>query len=312
MRFVMMGSGGMGAYFGGLLVRAGHDVTFIARGANLEALQTRGLTVRPGGEAFHVAVRATGDPAEAGPVDVVWLCVKTYDLDAAIHLIKPAVGPETMVLPVQNGVEAAERIGAVVGSEAVLGGVVDGGATLIEPGVVEQKMGRCALRFGELQGGPSARTERLLRVLQEADIEATLVPDVQVAIWDKFAFACMAVGLTALTRLPLGPMLAAPAMRELARGVLEEVEAVARAKGIRLPEGTSERLFQAGLSVATANPGSRGSMYFDLAAGRRLEVDAMNGAAVRIGRALGVPAPFNFAVYAALEPYADGAPALPD
>src|SRR5581483_917426 len=163
-RFIMMGSGGMGAYFGGLLARAGHNVTFIARGANLEALRTQGLTVRPGGEAFHVAARATNDPSEAGVVDVIWLCVKTYDLDAAIHLIKPAVGPETMVLPVQNGVEAGERIGAIVGAGAVLGGVVDGGATLIEPGVVEQKMGRCALRFGELHGGRSQRTEDLLRV----------------------------------------------------------------------------------------------------------------------------------------------------
>jgi 2-dehydropantoate 2-reductase len=313
MRFAIMGSGGLGSYFGGLLTRAGHDVHFIARGAKLDALRDGGLTVKllPEDE-FRVAVRATDDPAEVGPVDVVWVCVKAYDVDAAAPQIAPLMGPDTMVLPIQNGVEAPERLGRVLGPDPVLGGVVVGGATLVAPGVVAQKTPGVAPHFGELGGGTSARVEGLLQVMREAGIDAQLSQDVQALSWEKLALACMTVGLTALTRLPLGPIFASPGTRELAGGVLAEAEAVGRAKGHRLGDGMAERLFEMVHQRALATPAAAGSMYFDLIEGRRLELDALNGAIVRMGRDLGVATPLNFAVYAALEPYAAGAPSVPN
>ena len=308
MRIAVMGSGVLGGSFGGRLARAGEDVTFIARGRQLAALQTQGLTVKmPEAEDFHLAVRATDRPDEIGPVDLVLFCVKTYDLEPAAEAIRPVVGPDTTVLPVQNGIDAAERIARFVGPEAVIGGVSYGGGSIESPGVILVNGAFRPLVFGELNGGASPRTERILEVTRRAGIVAELHPNIRVVLWEKFIAICANAGMTALTRLPVGPLLACPESRAMYRGVMEEVEAVARAQGIDLAGDVVDRVF--GI-IAGMHPSTYASMYYDLANGRRLELDYLNGTLVRLGRDAGVPTPLNAAIYAALKPYADGPPAM--
>jgi len=303
MRVLVMGTGGLGGYFGGLLARAGESVTFVARGAHLEAIRARGLTVRSArhGE-LTLRVPATDDPKSAGTVDLVLFGVKTYDLEPAAELIRPCVGPETIVLPVQNGIDNAERIERVIGAGHAVGGVAVLSARVEEPGVIVHAVsGPRELTVGELDGQPRPRTERLVAALERAGIGAALSPDIRVALWQKFVGIC-GLTLTTLTRLPMGVLLDCPESAELARLVMEEVAAVARAKGVALPERYLE-----GLPSGFA-PSVRQSMYYDLIAGRRLELETLNGTVVRLGRETGVPTPHNFAVYAALKPFAAGAP----
>ena len=309
MRVAMVGAGGLGGLYGGLLARAGLDMTFIARGRNLAALREHGLILkRVSGEEVQLTVRATDDPREVGPVDLVWFCVKTYDLDAAARHALPLVSPETMALPIQNGVEAPERLAEILGREHVLGGVGRAGATLVAPGRVEEKSRQAAVVFGELDGGASARTERLERVLREADLDPRVSEDIQAELWDKFVQACAIFGLDTLLRVPAATYLRSPETAELFVGLMREVDAVGRARGVRLAEGTVERLWGTLSTLFRTNPTIRSSMYFDVMAGRRLEIDAASGAVVRLGREVGVPTPLNFAIYAALKPFAEGAP----
>lgn len=304
-----MGAGGTGGYFGGLLGRAGEDVTLMARGTHLEAMRAGGLTVksRLAGD-FTLRLKATSDPHEVGPVELVLFCVKAYDTAAAAEQIRPLVGPDTMVLSVQNGIDNEERIAQVVGSEHVIGAVAQVMSVIEAPGVVAQTAGPGRIILGELAGGTSPRTERLLATFQRAGIAAELRPDIRVALWEKFLFICAYSGVTALTRLPIGPILTYPETRALFRGTIEEVEAVGRASGIALSEGCVDQTLALAAGV---EPWGRSSLYYDLAAGRRLEVEALNGRAVRLGRERGIPTPLNFAIYAALKPYADGAPTSP-
>lgn len=307
MRVTVMGSGGTGGYFGGLLARAGEDVTFIARGAHLAAIRARGLTVRSRlvGD-FTVPARATDDPAESGRADLVLFCVKAYDTETAAERLRPAVGPDTVILPVQNGIDSAERIGRVVGSERVMGGLAGVSSVVEAPGVIEHRAGPDVIQLGELDGPPGARAERIADALRRAGVKAQVRPDMRVALWEKFVLICGLSGLTALTRLPLGAVLACPETRALFQQAMEETEAVGRAVTVAVPDGHAGRMMK---FFEGSDPAIRGSLYYDLAAGRRLEIETLNGTVVRLGRERGVPTPANFAVYAALKPYAEGAPA---
>jgi 2-dehydropantoate 2-reductase len=309
MRVAIVGSGGTGGYFGGLLARAGEEVTFIARGAHLEALRLRGLTVksRLAGE-FTLPVRATDTPNEVGPVDLILFCVKTYDTDTAAQSIDPLIGAETMLLSLQNGVDNAERIAQIAGHNSGLGAVAYVVSAIEAPGVIAQTAGPGRIILGELAGGTSARVERLHSVLQRAEIAAEVHPDVRIAIWQKFLFICAFSGITALTRVPIGPILTDQVTHALFRGTLEEVEAVARTGGIELPKDCVE---QALATAAAVEPWGRGSLHHDLTHGRRLELEALNGEVVRRGREHDIQTPLNFAIYAALRPYINGAPVLP-
>jgi 2-dehydropantoate 2-reductase len=306
MRMAVMGAGGLGGFFGGVLARAGQEVALVARGAQLAAIRERGLTVKSGelGD-LRLAVPATDDPAEIGAVDLVWFCVKTYDLEAAAERMRPLIGPKTMVLPLQNGVDIAVRLGRFVAPQQILGGVSYVSARVEAPGVIAHAAG-LRLVFGELAGGSSPRAERLLEVLRRAGLAAELSPNVRRELWIKFVGAC-AGSLTALTRLPVGAILACPEGAALYRGVMDEVAAVARASGVNLLDEDGEECF----AVVHRSPSLRMSQYYDLEAGRRLELESLNGTLVRLGRERGVPTPLNFAVYAALKPYVDGPPALP-
>jgi 2-dehydropantoate 2-reductase len=305
MRIAVVGAGGTGGYFGGLLARAREDVTFIARGTQLEALRARGLTLesRLAGT-FTVRVQATDDPNVVGPVDLILFCVKTYDTDAAAERIRP----DTMLLLLQNGIDNEERIARANEHTSGIGAVAYVTSVIKAPGVIAQTSGPGKIIFGELSGGASARTERLRDVLQGARIAAEVHPDIWVVLWQKFLFICAFSGVTAVSRLPIGTILADSATRALFRGTSEEVEAVVRAGGIDLPADCVE---QAMVTAAAAEPWAHGSLYHDLAGGRRLELESLNGEVVRRGREHGISTPLNFAIYAALRPYTDGTPASP-
>ena len=306
MRVTVMGSGGTGGYFGGLLARSGEDVTFIARGAHLAAIRKSGLTVRSrlAGD-FTVPARATDDPTESGPADLVLFCVKAYDTESAAERLRPAVGPDTVILPVQNGIDSAERIGRIVGPRRVIGGLAGVSSVVAAPGVIEHRAGPDVIQLGELDGPPSPRTERVVEALARAGIKAQVRPDMRVALWEKFVLICGLSGLTALTRLPLGAVLACPETRTLFGQVMEETQTVGQATGVPVPGDHAAKMMK---FFQGSDPAIRGSLYYDLAAGRRLEIETLNGTVVRLGQERGVPTPANFAVYAALKPYADGAP----
>src|SRR5262245_19532330 len=305
MRIAVMGSGGVGGYFGGLLARAGEDVTFIARGAHLEALRAHGLTVqsRISGD-FTRAVSVTNDPEAIGAVDLVLLGVKTYDLDAAASRLPPLIGSQTVVLPLQNGIDASERLVQILGASPVLGGVTYVIATRTSPGVIVH-LGLNRIILGEYPSGTSARTERVREVLQRAGVTAEVHPDIRVPLWEKLVALAASGGAMAATRLPIGSIRDCPETSALLRAVIDEAVAVGRAAGIPLPADCVERHWA---TLQGLDRSARGSMSHDLLAGRRLEVEALNGAVVRAGRQAGVPTPLNFAVYAALKPYAEGAP----
>lgn len=305
MRIVVIGVGGTGGYFGGLLARAGEDVSFLARGTQLEALRTHGLTVKSRlAGTFSLPVHATSDPQEIGPVDLVLFCVKTYDTGAASEGLHLLMGPETVVLPIQNGIDAAEQLSGEVGMEHLVGGVAYVTSQIESPGVIAQTAGAGSIELGELVGGQSERTKRLQQVLRHAGISAQLPPDIRVTLWEKFLFICAFSGVTALTRLPLGQVLAYQETSELLKAVMKEGEAVSRASGIALPVDIVERHYA---TLKALEPSAMGSMAFDLLAGRRLEIEALNGTMVRLGKEHNLSLPFNYAIYAALKPYTNGA-----
>jgi len=306
MRIAVMGTGGTGGYFGGLLARAGEEVAFIARGAHLEAIRKNGLAVQSvlAGD-FTISATATDNPGDIGPVDFVLFCVKAYDNAVAAEQIRPLIGPETVVLSVQNGIDNEQQIGDIIGPDHIVGCVSYVSSTIQSPGVIAQTGGPGTIVFGEMQGGTSTRTEALQRKLQNSGITAELHSDIQVALWQKFLGICGVNGVTALTRLPMGEIVACKETHNLMRGTMQEVETVALARGVELPEGCVDQSMD---FFSGMDPSVRGSMYYDLAAGRRLELEVLNGTVVRLGSEKGIPTPINFSIYAALKPYVNGKP----
>ncbi|HEV2121500.1 MAG TPA: 2-dehydropantoate 2-reductase, partial [Chloroflexota bacterium] len=257
---------------------------------------------------FTLPVKATDAASEVGPVDLVLFSVKTYDTDAAARSIRPLIRPDTMLMSLQNGIDNEERIARIAGHTSGVGAVAYVVSAIKAPGVVAQTAGPGKIVFGELGGGTSPRTEWLHDVLQRAGIAVEVHPEIRVVLWQKFLFICAFSGVTAVTRLPIGTILADPVTHDLLRGTSEEVEAVARAGAIDLPADCVE---QAMTHAASVEPWGSSSLYHDLAGGRRLELENLNGEVVHRGREHGVSTPLNFAIYAALRPYVDGAPALP-
>jgi len=304
MRIAVVGAGGTGGYFGGLLARAGQDVTFIARGAQLDALRTKGLQVKSRQfGTFAVPVKATDNVDEIGPVDLILFCVKAYDTVEAAEAMRPLLGASTMVLSVQNGIDNESRIAAITGKHAVLGAAATVSAQIESPGVIAVTQEPAWIRFGELDGGVSRRTDHLAEIFQAAGFNSDVFPDIRIQMWEKFVFICALSGVTTMMRLPIGPILAHEESRMLFRAVMEEVTAVAHVHGIPLPEDVVDRWFTLSERL---NGGVYGSMHTDLVEGRRLELESLNGMVTRLGFAAHVPTPMNFAIYAALKPLADG------
>lgn len=305
MRIAVYGAGGVGAYVGGRLQAGGHAVTFIARGANLEALRSSGLAIQsPQGDLVLPAVAATDDPASVGPVDVVLLGVKLYSLETAAAALKPLLGPDTMVVPVQNGIDAAERLAAVLGPAPVVKGCIYIVSFLDGPGRIQHRSPFCRLVFSELDGQPSARTTAFAAALQACGMEARVSADIDTDLWRKFMLLASVAAVACLARAPVGRLLEHPQSRGLLTDAAAEVFAVARARGVPLPEDSVAKTIEA---MAVFPPASVPSMRLDIDAGRPLELESLSGAVVRFGKAAGVPTPVHDVAYRALSLYANPA-----
>jgi len=304
MKIAVIGAGGVGGYFGARLAAAGNEVHFLARGAHLAAMRAEGLAVKsPMGDLHLKPANATDDPATIGPVDVVLFCVKLYDSESAAEKLKPLVAANTMVIPLQNGVDAAERLAHVVPKENVAGGVAYISATIEKPGVVAHLNKAHKLDFGRLDGGEQPLLDQLAAEGTKAGFMATHRRDISIALWEKFLFLASLAGVTAAARVSIGPIMADPELAALFRDAMEEVAALARAKGIAIPADAVERQYA---FVNTAPAAMKASMAHDLDRGNRLEVEGLSGAITRMGRELGVPTPVHRALWAALRPHAGG------
>jgi 2-dehydropantoate 2-reductase len=293
----------VGGYFGAKLARAGEDVTFLARGAHLAAIRAHGLRVRSATDGeWTVKPTAVDDLAGQPPADVVFLTVKSYDTEAALERARPVVGPETAVLPLQNGVQSVDLIERALGRGHALGGAAYVFAAIDAPGVIAHHfLGRIA--FGETTAARSPRVERLLATLTAAQIPAEIAPDIQRVLWEKYIFICAQAGMSTLARVPAGVLRAHEPTWAMYRALLAEAAAVGRAEGARLAPEIVETSMKAAEGLGAA---AFSSMYHDLVSGRPLEVDALHGHLVRLGRRHGVPTPMAFAVWAALMPHARG------
>jgi len=307
MRIAVVGAGSLGGLYGGRLARHGLDVTFIARGATLAALRNSGLTVRSRTQGdFTVPVTATDDPAGIGEADLVLLATKTYDLQNAVEAVRPIVGASTVVLTLQNGIEAAHQVDSILGRRHALTGVAYVNAAVEEPAVIRRITEAVDfIALGEPDGGKSNRVEQVASCLGDAGVETRTPDDVRVPMWEKFILLAGTGGVLALTRLPIGPIRESAAMSELFFGAVREAEAVGRAKGIAMAPDIMEQHTKL---VNNLPAEARSSMMQDVTNGRRLELDALNGAIVRLGRECGVPTPLNLAIFAGLEAYIGGTP----
>lgn len=306
MRIVIMGSGAVGGYFGGLLALGGHDVTFIARGEHLRAMQQQGLTLETPAATLkvtnaHFAAEATAVDA----CDVVLFAVKAYDIEAACAPLKPLVDGGACIVSVLNGVDHQDRIGAVLGADKVLGGLAMVSGVITAPGVMRYTSPMSSLRYGEADGSQSARALAFRDACTAAGFTADVVPDIRAAQWAKFVGLCTNAALTSLLRLPAGYIYHDPEIVTLAKRGFAEVVAVARAMGIELPADAAERA----LAMHQSFPKTMyASMYHDVAKGRPMELGSLSGYLVRKGRELGVPTPVHEMAYLALKPYLHGTP----
>lgn len=306
MKILVMGTGGVGGYFGAKLARAGEAVTFAARGAQLEAIRAHGLGVKSSVEGeFAVRAPVTDDPAAAGPADLILFCVKSFDTEAAARALGASVGPETAILSLQNGVDNEEKIGAIVGPGHVLGGVAYIFSIVQSPGVIAHSVGG-RIVFGELDGSETPRARRIRDTLAGAGIPVELSPQIQRALWEKYLFIVAQSGMTALTRCPIGVIRSVPETRKMYRTILEELAALAKASGVGLPPGAVDAIMTATDNLPAA---MYSSLHYDLTHGRRLELETLQGYAVRLGERFGVPTPMCAAVYALLKPHLNGPPA---
>ena len=299
MRIAVVGVGGVGGYYGARLAAGGHDVTFVARGANLEALRGSGLRVESAlGDVRFREVTATDRVETVGVVDAVLLCVKAYDVETVGPTLAPLVGPDTVVLCTQNGVDAMDRLAPWVPAGQVAGVVVYGNTVRREPGRVAHLGTMARLRLGGRDGRARARSGELADTFAAAGVDAENVDDIDAALWSKFVMFSVMSAACCLTDLPTGPLRTAPNTRAMLERGMRETAAVARAKGVRLADDIVERSMEVADAMA---PESMPSMLADLRAGRPLELDYLSGLVVRLGRELGVDVPFHETAYAALE-----------
>jgi 2-dehydropantoate 2-reductase len=304
MRIAVIGAGGVGGGFGAALAQAGADVTFLARGAHLAALKSEGLKViGPRGDIHLKPTRATDDPAEIGKADIVLFCVKLWDVESAGEHIKPLIGTDTAVIPLQNGVDAAERLIPILGKGAVMGGVAQISASITAPGVIAQVGTFMRMIFGELDGRRSPRGEALLALCLKAGFDASLSEQILTDLWMKFILLASNAGLMALSRQPIGKLRDDPDLRPIFRAAWQEVIDVGRAKGVALPSDAIDKVID---FTSHTPPAMKASMALDLDRGNRLEVPWLSGKVADLGRQFGIPTPTHSMIYAMLKPYAMG------
>ena len=305
MKIAVMGSGGVGGFYGGRLAHAGYDVTFVARGAHLAAMRKNGLTIEneEQGDLHVPKVKVTDDAAWIGPVDLVLIAVKLWDTEAAAHAVRPIVGPRTAVLSLQNGVIKDDILKRELGRGNVMGGVAYVGTTIAAPGVIRQTGTLQRLLFGEYDGKHSPRAEAFLEALLKAGINAELSNDIRRTLWEKYVFLVGLAGSTSTMRSPIGPIRERPQTRAFLLDLMKETVAVGRALGVNLPEDYAEQRLAFADTVAFD---MTSSLHHDLERGNPLEVEWLSGGVVQLGRKAGVPTPCNRAVWDVLALHAAG------
>lgn len=300
MRVAIFGAGGVGAYFGGRLAQAGAEVVFIARGDHFEALRSRGLHVESLKGDFVVhPVWATDDPCQVGMVDVVLVGVKAWQVPEAAQAIRPLIGPQTFVVPLQNGVEAPTQLAAILGTQHVLGGLCSIISFIAAPAHIRHTGAEPSIAFGELDDRPSERGERLRQAFARANVKVEIPPDIQVAMWEKFLFIASWGGVGAVTRAPVGVVRRLPETRAIMEEAMREILCVGQARQIALSE---ESMRKAIAFIDNLQPDSTASMQRDIMEGRPSELEAQIGAVVRLGQETGVSTPAHSFVYRSLLP----------
>lgn len=304
MRIAVIGAGGVGGGYGAALAKAGADVTFVARGAHLAAMKNSGLKVSsPRGDTHLVPTQATDNPASIGQVDFVLFCVKLWDVESAGQAIKPLVGPDTAVIPLQNGIDAHERLLPILGERAVMGGVAQISASITAPGQITQVGTFMRMIFGELDGCRSARAEQFLALCEKAGFEAVLSEAILTDLWMKFILLASNAGMMTLARQPIGALRDDADMRPIFEAAYREVIAVGLAKGVALPADALDRI---AAQTGHFPPSMKASMALDIERGNRLEVPWLSGKVAELGRHYGIPTPTHAMMYAMLKPYAMG------
>ena len=292
MKFLIAGTGGVGGYYGGRLLAAGHDVWFLARGANLEGLRSKGLTVHSDfGDIAFESLNAVDAGTDAGPVDVVVFCVKVYDNETAADAVGAAAGPGTAIVSLQNGVENEAFLSGRFPEAEIIAAISRIEAWIEEPGVVRQRGPQTNLTMGAPNGGPSKRAEELAAAFSSAEVPCETSEDMPTVLWFKLLGICGFGGVSAYCRCTLGEILADNDLRELITGCWHECGEVARARGLGLPEDAVTAMLSYGENVL--NPEFKSSMCRDVERGKPLEVEWLNGAVVRFGKEAGIPTPAN-------------------
>lgn len=304
MRIAVMGSGGVGGYFGARLVQGGADVHFVARGSHLAAMRERGLAIEGGPDPVHLPkVNVTDDPKTIGPVDIVMFCVKLWDTEAAARQLLPLMRPATGVISFQNGVQKDDMLRPILGDNALMGGVAYVGTSIGRPGIIAQTGSLQRLVFGEYDGQRSGRVEAFYEACRRGGINAEISDDVRRSIWEKYVALVAMSGATTGTRKTIGPIRSHPITRQFLFELAREVVAVGRAHGVALPEDYAEQRMA---FFDSWPPEMTTSMHHDLQHGRPLELRWLSGGVVDLGAAVGVPTPMNRAVRDLLILHADG------
>jgi 2-dehydropantoate 2-reductase len=317
MRFAILGSGAVGGYFGAKLAKSGQEVTFIARGAHLDAIRSKGLQIQSAKLGDFVArAAAESDTSKVGPVDVVIVAVKAYDNSTALPMLKPMIGANTVVLTLQNGVDSVDEVAVVAGEGRVLGGTTYVATALEAPGLIVQTGVHRTIIFGEVFGLSdvalaksgdrsriSPRVQAITDVLAAADIQVTPVADGRIPIWDKFVYLCPFAGFTGASRLAIGHIWKFPHVQEMFYGACREVAAIAKAEGVTISPDRFDTLEE---YMQNIPPTTRSSLLIDLEQGKRIEVEALQGAAVRRARKHSVSVPIVATLYALLKPWEHG------
>jgi len=300
MRVAVFGAGAVGSYLGSRLAAAGSDVHLVARGAHMQALREKGLTLITPDGVSTTSVWATDDPATIGPVDIVLFCVKSYDTESAVEQLPPLVGPETAVISIQNGIENEAKIAAAIGAEHVLGAATYILAAIESPGVV--RSGSARIVIGELhEGQPSERVQAIVDRFRAGGVDATATRDVRLAKWDKYVLLVAFSAVTAATQLTVGDIRGSVAASGMLRAIMTEAWSVGRALGVPLADDLVDRAH----ALVLAQDDDEGtSLRHDLLTGHRMELDALQGTLRRLGRQTGIPTPWTDAAFAILEPWA--------
>ena len=309
MHIVVFGAGGVGGYFGGRLAQSGENVTFIARGAHLQAMLANGLNVESikGDFSIH-PLDATDNPSQVKDVDAVLVCVKTWQIPNAAKAIMTMLESSPFVIPLENGVEASSQLSEILGREHVLGGLCRISSRISSPGHIQHSAIEPYIAFGELDNRPTTRTRRLLQSFQRAGVTAEIPADINVAVWKKFIFVSAVSGLGAITRMPVGSFRSLEETRQMLKGALQECYSIAISQGIKLPPDSVVKTLE---YIDSLPPGTMASMQRDIIEGRPSELESQNGAIVRLGQLHGIPTPVHSFIYNSLLPQENLARKLP-